>query len=210
MKEFLYDWCGLNLWLFHAINDLRGDLIDWIMQAGTFLGGHDLFAVYLSLLACFILWQASRQSTQTGHALTIDVQRWLTALTVFSLAYTAEGLLIPMLKHSLDFPRPPLALPAELLHVIGKPELHHSLPSGHANFAMTIAASLWPLLHRRGRLGLVIFVVWVGLSRVNLGAHFPADVIAGYLLGWVVVWLIHKLLHRLLRYKTPPADATRP
>jgi membrane-associated phospholipid phosphatase len=204
MKEFFYNWDGLNVWLFHAINDVRGSLIDRVMQLGTLLSDHNLFAVYLSIFACVILWHLTHRPRQTDLPVAANMQRWLTALAIFSIAYAAEGFLIPLLKHSLDFPRPPLALLPESLHVIGKVELHHSLPSGHANFAMTLAASLWPLLQRKGHVALVIFVLWAGLSRISLGVHFPADVIAGYLLGLIIVLITQVLLQTMLRYKNPP------
>jgi membrane-associated phospholipid phosphatase len=35
----------------------------------------------------------------------------------------------------------------------------------------------------RGRTLLAILPLWVGISRINVGAHFPADVLAGYFCG---------------------------
>ena len=123
-------------------------------------------------------------------------------MAAFTLAYAVDGPLINWLKVTLDFPRPPGILPPESLHVIGKPEYRHSLPSGHAVFAMTIAASLWPILNRHWRIGLAIFVLWAGASRVSLGAHFPADVLSGFLIGLVMVLLIRFSVDRLIRYLT--------
>ncbi len=69
------------------------------------------------------------------------------------------------------------------MHVIGEPELHYSLPSGHSTFAALVVGALWPLVGFRGRLALVFYAALVGWSRVAAGMHFPADVVAGWMLG---------------------------
>lgn len=190
MKEILYDWGGANVWLFHAINNVRGETLDKAMLLGTYLGGHMLFATYFALTAfaaCICVSRSSRNDAATFQQM---ATLWLAALTVFSVAYLLDGALLGWLKPLLDFPRPALALPAGSMHIVGRPEIHHSLPSGHSSFAMLVAASLWPVLKRWGRIIGVCFVLWVGLSRVSLGAHFPADVLAGFLSSFVVVILV--------------------
>jgi len=125
--------------------------------------------------------------------------RWMAVVAVFSCAYLCDGLLLAVLKPAFDFPRPPLALPPATVQIVGMPEFHHSLPSGHASFAMLVTASLWPVLNRGWRLAGVVFVSWVGISRISLGAHFPADVIAGFLSSLAVVVLVHASIHQLMR-----------
>ena len=70
----------------------------------------------------------------------------------------------------------------------------YSFPSGHATnttvAAIAVVVLLWPLLRDRGRRAAtalaVAVVLLVGLDRVMLGAHFPSDVLGGYLLGGAV------------------------
>jgi membrane-associated phospholipid phosphatase len=83
------------------------------------------------------------------------------------------------------------------------PELSHpfqrwSYPSGHAMTATICYGMLVYLLGRsypRTRyLGLAVLGLWlgaVGFSRVYLGVHWPADVLAGYLVGgaWLALYL---------------------
>lgn len=199
MKEIFYDWGGFNLWLFHAINNVRGAAFDRLMEFGTALGDHSQFALYVTLLAMMCLWWLSRATRHAPAEVPIQALAALTALATFGLAYIVDGYLVAWLKLSLDYPRPPLALLPESFHLIGKPELRHSLPSGHATFAMTLGASLWPLFGRNGRLLLAALVLWVGLSRVSLGVHFPADVMAGYLIGLSVVLAVRLLLTRVVQ-----------
>jgi membrane-associated phospholipid phosphatase len=192
MGTFLYDWGGLNVWLFHAINDLHAPWLDALMLLGTQLGGHANFPLYLALIAAsgFIVAARGRPG---------DAFAWLSVLAVFSVGYVVEGQIIGLLKPWLDFPRPPLALPAGAVHIVGQAEFHHSLPSGHSAFAMLVAASLWPVAMRPVRAGLVVFVLWVGLSRISLGAHFPADVLAGFALSLALVWLLRAAVQRIGR-----------
>ncbi len=191
LRSVLYDWGGLNVWLFHAINDVHGHWLDAFMRLGTTLGGHANFPLYLAIAALIGWFVTSRSSKKSNQAAV-----WLGVLTVFSVAYVLDGWLLGWLKPYLDFPRPPLALPMGDVIVVGQLELHHSLPSGHASFAMLIAASFWPLLGKPRRILMGLFVLWVGLSRISLGAHFPADVAAGFLSSLVLVLLMRFLLKR--------------
>ena len=69
---------------------------------------------------------------------------------------------------------------------------HYAFPSGHTSRAFAFAAVIgqqlpvwrWPLLSA---------AALIGFSRIYIGAHFPADVIAGALLGVLVVFVFKKL-----------------
>lgn len=194
MKEILYDWGGLNAWLFGIVNGFHTDWLDRIMLLGTQLADHDNFPLWLAaivLASLFALYGRNHHS----------LKPWFAVVAVFALGYVVDGWLVGYLKAWFSFPRPLLALPPGAVHVVGMPEhnLQHSLPSGHTSFAMLIAASLWPLLQRPGRFLAVLFVVWVGLSRMSLGAHFPADVVAGALSSLLVVWLVRRLVSFAMR-----------
>jgi membrane-associated phospholipid phosphatase len=117
---------------------------------------------------------------------------------VFSLGYVADGAFLTWIKPFLDFPRPPLALGQVSLHILGEPEFHHSLPSGHASFAMLVGASFWTVAGKAGRPILLAFVLWVGISRVSVGAHVPADVLASWLTVLPVVLLARAIVIRCL------------
>ncbi len=199
MKELFYDWGGANAWLFHVINDIRFEWLDQVMLLGTALGDHNLFAPYVCLLTLIMLIVVHKPDADIRRHHT-QVMRWTSVVTVFCIAYLLDGLLLGFLKPLLDFPRPPLALPQGTVNIIGAPEYHHSLPSGHSSFAMLVVASLWPVLSRKWRIAGVAFVLWVGISRSSLGAHFPADVLAGYLSSLAVVLLVYAAVHKLARF----------
>ncbi len=203
LKTIFYDWGGANVWLFHAINDVRGGFIDRFMWIGTLLGDHGNFPYYLAAIALIGLVHAARAKVDVNNTGPHPALTWLGVIAVFGLAYAIDGFLIGWLKTTLDFPRPLLALPPDTVHVIGRPLYRYSLPSGHSAFAATVTASLWPVAGRRMRVGLVLFVLWVGVSRVSVGAHFPADVFAGYVLGFVVVLMLRFIVRRTITPNQP-------
>ena len=192
MKSILYDWGGINVWLFHLVNDVHGAFLDRVMLLGTAVGDHERFPLYAALLGVTAVLAAGRDPKR-------EAWPWLLVLAVFAAAYTLDGWCLHWLKPYLDFPRPPLALPLGAVHVVGEVQLHHSLPSGHSSFAMLCAASVWPVLNRPGRYLAFMMVVWVGVSRVSLGDHFPADVVAGYLSSLLIVLTVRASMCRIVR-----------
>jgi membrane-associated phospholipid phosphatase len=199
MKEIFYDWSGANVWLFHAINDIRFPGLDSFMLLSTTLGDHILFPLYLGLLTLVALVVVNTPFQDSAHH-RVRVSRWMAVIAVFSLAYVLDGVLLGYVKPLLDFPRPPLALPPGSLNIIGMPEYHHSLPSGHSSFAMLVTASLWPVLNRKWRIAGACFVLWVGCSRISLGAHFPADVMAGFISSLAVVVVVYVAVQKMGRF----------
>lgn len=183
----LYDWFGLNVALFHLINGAHAAGWDQLMLAMTWLGNHEWYPYYLALV--LVLTYAAPRSLPLRN------------VVIFAIGYAFTAIVIPTLKPFLDFPRPLLVLGKQAVIVVGQPEFHHSFPSGHSTFAVLLAASLSPGVSRPWRWGLWLFAVLVCLSRISVGAHFPADVVGGALIGLAGAgtgWL-------LLRAKSTPA-----
>lgn len=191
LRHWVYDWGGLNTQLMLWIN--RSVTADWIgpARALTTMGsywGAPLMALML------VGWRAYKRS----DAATVAPFRFAVGVvTAMLLAWAA--------KFAFALPRPSSLLPTELIWVLGEPDSLYSLPSGHAVYTAVVVACLWPLGAWPFRLLLLTLAAAVGWSRVALGAHFPADVVAGFLLGGASVAATRGLAATAMR----TADAWR-
>jgi membrane-associated phospholipid phosphatase len=109
------------------------------------------------------------------------------------------GLTASFIKHHMPSPRPYLALGAGHLGVIGVPLSAGSMPSGHSAMAFAMLAVLVAEKRRlderaavggllatpAGLLLAALFAVGIALSRLAVGAHWPADACVGGGLGLV-------------------------
>lgn len=78
-----------------------------------------------------------------------------------------------------------------------KPFDSWGFPSGHAANAMALWGSVFRLFRKAWvRIISIIFIAAIPLSRMYLGRHFLADILAGSALGFFILFLIHRFLFR--------------
>src|SRR5437867_2810320 len=82
-------------------------------------------------------------------------------------------------------------------HVWGSRSHDPSFPSDHASAAFAIAFAVLLFDRLAGALFLIAAVV-VGFGRIVIGAHYPADVLAGALVGLAVALLLAHPARRLI------------
>jgi membrane-associated phospholipid phosphatase len=154
----------MNKDLFLGLNSWATVLPDVIWSCWTILG--DTWMV-LTLLALCLWWQPQ-------------------ALLGFALAVPLGGAVSRLTKVLTQMPRPAGAMEPNQFHIVGPVLEFHSFPSGHTLSAFALLAVV--LAGRRwGMWGwaALILAMGVGFSRMAVGAHWPADVLAGAALGWV-------------------------
>jgi undecaprenyl-diphosphatase len=132
----------------------------------------------------------------------VAVVAWLTrrrgpapagvVLAAVLIAYRADN----VMKDLIARPRPPAVLRG--LHVretIGG----FGFPSGHTTTAFALAAAVTPIVPRPWRGVLWLLAAIVGVARLHVGVHWPADVVGGAALGTAIgsgVWLVGRVADR--------------
>lgn len=111
---------------------------------------------------------------------------------VWAMLWTAIifNLMLHGLKEGLNVPRPPKVLPHDTFYIIGPALKQHAFPSGHTMTAAAVAGVIaLGLKNKWLQFCLFVAATLVGLSRIGVGVHWPADVLAGLAIGWISAWL---------------------
>lgn len=107
---------------------------------------------------------------------------------IWAMVWTAilGSILLNLLKPNLGVMRPPAVLDHNLFHIIGKAYKRKSFPSGHTTTIFNFL-TLWILMIQTNwkRWLLLGLALLVGFSRIAVGVHWPADIMAGAALGWL-------------------------
>lgn len=168
--EPVLDWgVDVVLWLQQFSPQL-----DSLFASFTFLGDEEFYLLVLPL----IYWSVDRA---VGVRL----------MVVFLLS----GLVNQVAKHVAAQPRP-FGYDPQVEAIVDADG--YGLPSGHTQSSVVVWGYLATTMRRRWSWVVAgLLMVFIPLSRIYLGVHFPTDVVGGYLLGVVVLLLWLRYAHRL-------------
>jgi len=168
-----------DLWLTQSFQSISSDGLTSAMETVSFIfdiWGSVIIVVVIGLL---VLWRAG----------------WREAILILTggiISATAA-----LFKSLIDRPRPS----ADLINVFIQ-EDRGSFPSGHSLFAITICGfaaylAVTKIRNKHLRISIlavsVILVLLVGISRTYLGAHWPSDVVGGYLYGGIFLTMLIRI-----------------
>ncbi len=167
--------CDMNLTLFNSIFNLTGRsrLLDLI---GIFSADYSGY-VLLAILAV-IYWRGR-------HV----YERRMVLIALCSAS--ASRVVAEMIRYFYHHPRPFAILP---IHPLVQGEQSYSFPSGHASFFFGLSTVV-SLYHPRLGLLFMITSLLMGIARVFVGVHWPADILAGLALG-LMIGLVTNILFK--------------
>ncbi|MHB8483336.1 MAG: phosphatase PAP2 family protein [Nitrospiria bacterium] len=165
--------------LFFSINNgWQNPVLDVLMPIATRLG--EVWLIVLIVIPA-LYWY--------------DRRNFYTHVALFSAALLVTGLIGRGIKIFVDRPRP-LKDMADLIeshrvyvHVIGPRLRELSFPSGHTLSAFS-AATFLSYQYKRYTVLFMSVALLTGLSRVYVGAHFPADVLGGMIIAISITWTL--------------------
>jgi membrane-associated phospholipid phosphatase len=96
------------------------------------------------------------------------------------------GLSGRILKLTFELPRPASVLDPTSFHILGNPLTSLAMPSGHTLTAFALITAFYfstTAPKRKPLLCLFVISIMAGIARIAVGAHWPADVMAGAAVG---------------------------
>jgi undecaprenyl-diphosphatase len=181
----------LDQQLFLFLNSLNSPFWDQVMHA---ISGRVIWIpLYLAILIC----------------LGIKFKRkFLIILLFIILAATLADQTSVLFKNLVQRLRPCHEPSLEgLVHLVnGECGGKFSFVSSHATNSFNVALiSLLFIRKRWFTIGIILWAIIIGYSRIYLGVHYPGDVICGSLLGALIGWSIFKLYvltdNKILKHK---------
>ncbi len=186
---------SFDLWLFELINGLAGHtpVLDQLMQALV----SDYVGPTVQVLGLFGFWFEGLDAAQRRRS-----QRAVLRAVV---ALLVSGALVGFCNMLVFRDRPFRYHEVSMLFYY---PTDSSFPSNSATVVFSIATTVW-LKNRRWGWPMMVFAAGFAISRIYGGAHYPADIVAGFILGAGTAWLLTRYGRWLNRLFDPMIDIAR-
>jgi undecaprenyl-diphosphatase len=164
--------------LFYMVNDgFKCSILDRIIPLITELGG-----VFFTITASLILALLGKGP--------LRIAGWQCLATLVT-----SHIAVHYLKKVFTRPRPFLNIPD--IHTFSNRLYDYSFPSGHTTAAFSIGLTL-SILFPMFSFVFIALALFVGISRVYLGVHYPTDVFVGMIIGIFFSVINHMTINQWL------------
>ncbi len=162
---------NINEQIFQFLNSFAGQ--NWLFDKWVIFFASQLPFLLLGGLLVF-LWMHKDKNR--------DIKKRARDLAVVLTAAFVAWLVVLSIKYFFPYDRPSILSETTVLFV---PDDLSSFPSGHATFFAALPAALY-FYHKKIALWYAIGALFIGLSRIIGGIHWPMDILAGYIIGGLV------------------------
>lgn len=166
--------------LFYLLNSLAGQsrFLDGVI---VFLA---LYLAYILIGIFFVFLYVSHHSA---------CRKWEIILVTGISAVIARFGVAEIIRFFYQRPRPFLSLPD--VHQL-LTDSAWSFPSGHSTFFFAISTAMY-FYNKKWGIGFFIATVFITVSRVIAGVHYPSDILGGAIIGVAVACAVFLLARRM-------------
>lgn len=191
IKFFFYDWLGLNQKLFTYLNNIANlSLAPYYLNILSKFFDIFVFFLYFTSILIYKIYDLRGNS--------FDYQKYMTGfkkLMQIGLMYACIGIFYALMKYGINLPRPYCSMDhfSSISDFAGVRCLS-SFPSAHTAMAFMISYLLFPYLNASGKIIACFGIMLVGLSRIALAMHYPADIIYSIAISYIICKSVDKIL----------------
>ena len=195
MKDLIYDFYGHNEQIFHEINHtLSGSFAQHMSKYVSHLFDLEMFTVYYCIIFAMLTYRIVTIKQYEQYSFCYDF------MVKIGICYACFGFIYAALKFGVNMPRPFCSLPEGSFTTImdvTKERCQSSFPSSHTGLVFLITLFLWDYVGWSARIFWLGMVALVGLSRMALAMHYPADILYSLIIA-AGVYIIGAELYHIL------------
>lgn len=176
---------NIDLYFFNLIFQFAGRWA-WLDYSAMFFAQYFEYFLWAAMLA-FIVFPALCWSASGGK------KYWKMVLEAVIAAAVTRFVLAEAIRWIWFRPRPFVAL--NFVPLVQKSAEESAFPSGHASFYFALSTIVY---FYNKKAGIVFYIAsfLIVISRVFVGIHWPADILAGAAIGIFMGWILNRLFRQ--------------